>query len=361
MIKNNKLKFFISSLIILLPALVGVLLWDKLPDTLTTHWGADGNADGFSNKFFAVFGLPLILLLLFWLCVIITAKDPKNQDQTKKAYNMVIWIIPVLSCIVNSIVYITAFNYEINIKTVIALMLGFMFIFIGNYLPKCKQNYTIGVKIKWTLHNEENWNATHRFTGKVWLICGILMLLCCLLPEKIFLYSLPVLIIPVAVLPFIFSYAYYKKQLKNGTAIIVNTPKTKFQKISTICALVLIVVVLIVLCFVMFRGNIELNFNSDSFTIKASYYNDLTLNFNAIDSVEYRDNCKVGERINGFGSARLLMGSFKNAEFGNYTRYSYIGSNACVLIKVDEKILVLGAETEKETKTLYNKISEKIK
>ena len=52
-----------------------------------------------------------------------------------------------------------------------------MFIIIGNYLPKARQNYTIGIKIPWTLANEENWNRTHRLAGYLWMICGILMII----------------------------------------------------------------------------------------------------------------------------------------------------------------------------------------
>ena len=56
MLKKNKLKVILSSIIILLPVFYGILVWNELPDMLTTHWGADGNADGVSGKVFAVFG-----------------------------------------------------------------------------------------------------------------------------------------------------------------------------------------------------------------------------------------------------------------------------------------------------------------
>ena len=53
------------------------------------------------------------------------------------------------------------------------VFIGVLFVIIGNYLPKCKQNYTIGIKIPWTLDNEENWNKTHRFAGFLWVVCGV--------------------------------------------------------------------------------------------------------------------------------------------------------------------------------------------
>ena len=65
MLKKNKFKVIISSIIILLPILYGIIMWNDLPDIITTHWGADGNADGLSGKVFAVFGTPIILSILF--------------------------------------------------------------------------------------------------------------------------------------------------------------------------------------------------------------------------------------------------------------------------------------------------------
>ena len=62
MIKNNKGKLILTSVVILIPILIGLILWDKLPDKLPTHWNAAGEIDGWSSKAFAVFGLPAILL-----------------------------------------------------------------------------------------------------------------------------------------------------------------------------------------------------------------------------------------------------------------------------------------------------------
>ena len=68
-------------------------------------------------------------------------------------------------------------GYKLDITLFSELLLGLLFIIIGNFLPKARQNYTIGIKIPWTLANEENWNRTHRLAGYLWMICGILMVL----------------------------------------------------------------------------------------------------------------------------------------------------------------------------------------
>ena len=95
MLKKNKLKVVISSIIILLPILFGIIMWNDLPDIMTTHWGADGNADGFGGKMFVVFGTPIILLILHFLCLLFTSLDKKQKDQNQKALGMIFWILPV--------------------------------------------------------------------------------------------------------------------------------------------------------------------------------------------------------------------------------------------------------------------------
>ena len=182
MIQKNKWKLLVSSLVILLPMVVGLFLWDSLPEQMAIHWGLNGEADGFSGRVIPAVVLPLVLLALHWVGMLVTARDPKNKDQTKKAINLIFWICPVISLLAGAAIYFAAFGKEFQMSMLVPAVLGIMFIVIGNYMPKCKQNHTLGIKIKWTLENEENWNATHRFAGKLRVAGGLLLLLCCFLP-----------------------------------------------------------------------------------------------------------------------------------------------------------------------------------
>ena len=111
MIKKNKWKLLISSIVILLPVIVGLIMWDSLPERMATHWGFTGTADGFSSRPFAVFALPLILLAGHWVCVIVTAADPKNKNQTKKAVSLVFWIFPFVSLFSGAVIYAAALEW----------------------------------------------------------------------------------------------------------------------------------------------------------------------------------------------------------------------------------------------------------
>lgn len=210
MIKKNKWKLFITSFVILLPILYGVIVWNKLPEQIATHWGIDGNADGWSHRNFIVFALPIFMLVMHWFCVFYTSKDPKNKNQSNKIFRIVLWVCPSTSLFANGIIYTVALGKEIKLYFILSLLIGLMLIVIGNYLPKCKQNSTIGIKVKWTLENEENWNATHRFSGKIWVISGILLVAGSFLFRNISFYFLLCCVIIPAVSSGGYSYYYFK-------------------------------------------------------------------------------------------------------------------------------------------------------
>lgn len=99
-------------------------------------------------------------------------------------------------------------------------LLGVMFIFIGNYLPKVKQNRTLGIKISWTLNNEENWNKTHRFGGKVWVVGGLIMLFSVFLPLTAMVWIMVCVIAVMVIVPIVYSYYIYKQHQKKVLYIL---------------------------------------------------------------------------------------------------------------------------------------------
>jgi len=208
MIKKNIKMMIITSIIIILPVFIGLLLWNMLPDEIATHWNAEGIADGFSSKPFAVFALPGFLLAVHWFCMLVTGADPKNKNIDGKPLALVLWICPIMSLLIGSVIYATALGYKISIEIIMPLVLGAMFVVIGNYLPKCKQNYTVGYKIPWTLNDEENWNKTHRFAGIISVVGGVIIMASAFL-GSVYIFLSVTLIIAFA--PAVYSYCYYRK------------------------------------------------------------------------------------------------------------------------------------------------------
>ncbi len=208
MIKKNNGVLILTTVIILLPIVAGLLLWNQLPDQVPTHWDINGQVDGWSSKPFAVFALPLFIAVIHWVCFLVTTADPKNQNLDGKMLWLTLWICPMISLLCNGMVLLTALGIGISVEVIMPMVLGAMFLVIGNYLPKCKQNYTIGIKIPWTLADESNWNATHRFAGWAWTIGSIFIMALAFFGN---IWLLLVIILIMAFAPILYSYLYYRK------------------------------------------------------------------------------------------------------------------------------------------------------
>jgi len=324
---------------------VGSILWYRLPEQNS------------SVRFATVFGLPLFFLALYILCLFFTLRDPQNQNQSSKALNMIFWMFPLTAVLICALLYASAFGIVSITPRLFPLFNGLTFIVIGNYLPKCKQNHTIGIRVKWALENAENWNATHRVGGRVWVFGGFVLAIGAFLPGNVPAFAQIVPLLLIGFFPFIYSYLFYRHQLKNGTVCKpIPTPFSWKKAANTAVPILIAVMILITL----FTGNISYEYGADSFTIHASYWPDQTVAYDDIEQIEYRDTDNSGTRTNGYGSPQLLMGSFQNDEFGYYTRYSYTKCRACVVLTIHGKTLVLSGKDEAETSALYDALLARI-
>ena len=212
MLKKNKGLMILTSVIILLPMVAGILLWDQLPEKMATHWGVNGEADGWSSRPVAVFGMPLLLLVIHCLGVWLTGEDKRNRHQNEKVLQLMFWIAPVVSLFGMGSTYASALGQPLRIDRLALLLLGIIFAMIGNYMPKCRQNYTIGIKIFWTLSDEENWNATHRLAGKLWMIGGLLLMLCAFLTGPALVWVMPVVLGIMVGAPILYSWRFSQRK-----------------------------------------------------------------------------------------------------------------------------------------------------
>ena len=156
----------------------------------------------------AVIGIPLFLAALQIFTAVLTFSDPKRQNIGPKMIRLVLWIIPVTSLIVCCSIYANAVGIAVDIGFVSNGIVGLLFILIGNYMPKCKQNYTNGIKVPWTLHSQEIWNRTHRLAGWVWIIGGVAMIVNSFLQLEwiLFLTIAALVLIPIG-----YSFLLFKK------------------------------------------------------------------------------------------------------------------------------------------------------
>ena len=211
--KDHKGKLILSSLLVLPPLAAGLLLWNRLPEQLPMHWNAAGEIDGWGSRLMVVCAEPLFLLVIHWVCVVACFIDPKNKGQNRKALGLVLWICPAVSLLAGFMTLSAALGMGLQIEKLVLIFLGILFIVTGNYLPKCKQNYTIGIKVMWALDDEENWTATHRFASRLWVGCGVVILLLAFLPwGAAGLWISLGLVLLASLASVLYSYIFYRKK-----------------------------------------------------------------------------------------------------------------------------------------------------
>ena len=359
MIKNHKWKAIISSVFILLPILFGLIFWNQLPANMISHWGADGVADGTAPKAFMVFGMPLLLLAFHWLMLWVTDIVEKNNTQNSKIVAICYGIIPVISLSAHIFIYSAALEKEWNLFALLPVLMGATFLLIGNYLPKTTRNRTMGIKLRWTMGNDENWNKTNRLGGKLWFWGGWIIMASAILPVKIMVAVMIVFIAVAVIVPTVYSYSIYKKHKSEGVEYEPVFNK-KSDKVAIWITAIFVPLILLGTTVLMFTGDIEVAFADSNFQIVASYMDDLTVSYEEVEAIEYRENFSVGYREVGFASARLSMGTFKNEEFGRYTLYGYAQGEGAVVLRKGDDVLVIVGQTAEETKAIYDALAAKI-
>lgn len=217
MLRKHRVLIIITSLITLLPILVGILCWNRLPDTIATHFASDGTPNGFSSKTFTVLGIPAFIFAAHILCAFCPAIDPKHKNISPKMYRLILLICPICSIVCGAAIYGYALSLSmadwLNSTFFMNLLMGIIFFLIGNYLPKCHQNYTVGIKLPWTLADEGNWTLTHRFAGRLYAIAGILCIVNAFLRLK---WVLPAVLAAILFLPAVYSLSIYLRSRKDA-------------------------------------------------------------------------------------------------------------------------------------------------
>ncbi len=155
-------------------------VYPALPDTVPTHWGANGEVNGWSSKqsnlIFCI--LPLAFLILM---EVVRRIDPKHQNFERfgKVWNIFITLFVVFMSGMTWLTELTVFNVLPSgniISVVVCGGIGVMFIILGNFMPNIKQNYTFGCRTPWALNDEHNWQRTQRMGGITFIVMGIALI-----------------------------------------------------------------------------------------------------------------------------------------------------------------------------------------
>ena len=212
--KNRKVDIAIFIILAALAVHI-IVVYPLLPETIPTHWNFKGEIDGWGGKssLWLLYGIT-VLTNFFMLLVPKIEPKKENYEKFKDIYPIFRFML----------VMVFAGLLEVNIKAgfdpngvemhrLVPIMLCILIIVLGNYLPKCKHNYTIGVRTPWTLASETVWTKTHRLSGVLWVASGIVMLIANLLINGTFSFIITMVgFVIISLIPTIYSYIEFNKE-----------------------------------------------------------------------------------------------------------------------------------------------------
>lgn len=200
--------------------LLSIGLWlfnfGELPKEIPTHWGVNGEINDYSSKLTAFLELHVVMFFLYLLLNITPKIDPRknNYKYFSKSYYQVTISLLILFFFINTSILFYGLGYNFPIGKLVFLFIGFIFMVLGNYLSQIRSNFFIGIRTPWTLSNENVWKKTHRFSGKLFFFAGLCMVLLYFFPISLGKYIIIPLIVIIVILPILYSYIQFRKELK---------------------------------------------------------------------------------------------------------------------------------------------------
>lgn len=210
--KKNKI-FILGLILSLVPFVLGLIFYNSLPETMAVHFDAMGKPNGYASKNTALFLLPLGLMIAYIAAYFITIKDPKHKNQDGKLNAFIFLFIPFINILVSAFTIAVGLGREIKVNILVPALVGVVFVVIGNFMPKVKRNYTVGIKLPWTLHSDVVWEKTHRLAGYLWMLGGVFIIASSfLIPAPFHNYVLITTVLVASLIPAIYAYLIYRKE-----------------------------------------------------------------------------------------------------------------------------------------------------
>ena len=195
--------------------IAGLLLWDRLPDQMASHWNINDQIDGYMPKFWGVFMVPLITLGMFVLFLVIPSIDPlkANIAQFREAFNLFIVLIVAFMLYIYGLTVAWNLGHTgFKISTSMLPAIGLLFIFIGFILRQAKRNFFIGIRTPWTLSSDQVWNKTHQLGSILFMASGALAVLGSLFGGTTAFWMLMIPIFSSTIFLVIYSYILYRRE-----------------------------------------------------------------------------------------------------------------------------------------------------
>ena len=201
---------------VLLPFMYLGYLWNSLPEKVPIHWNVKGEIDDWGSKYALIGVLFLLPVFTYVLMLVIPKIDPKKRVELMggKYYQIKFMMVIFMSVLALFILHSSS-SQTLSSPSIVFVLVGLLFMALGNYFKVIKQNYFLGIKTPWTLESEEVWKLTHILAGKLWIVGGLLIVIFSLvLTENINFYIFLGITAIISIVPIVYSYIIFKELKK---------------------------------------------------------------------------------------------------------------------------------------------------
>lgn len=183
-----------------------------MPPQVASHWGANGEVNGYMSRFWGLFLMPIISVFLYLLFLFLPKTDPykKNFKEFEKYYNLFLVIIFSFLFYIYLITILWNLGFQFNMTRVLSPAFAVLFYYMGVLMEKTKQNWFVGIRTPWTLASEKVWDKTHKLGSKFFKVSALFSLVPLIIPSYPFFFIIVPLILSLIFLS-VYSYLEYKK------------------------------------------------------------------------------------------------------------------------------------------------------
>ncbi|MCI4443178.1 MAG: SdpI family protein [Lentimicrobium sp.] len=198
---------------VLIPFIYLAYLWNSLPEKVPIHWNYKGEIDDWGTKYSLVGLVFLLPVLTYVLMLVIPKIDPKKRIELMGGkYFQIKFVLVLFMSILALFILHSSQSQTLSSPSMVFVLIGLLFMALGNYFKVIKQNYFLGIKTPWTLESEEVWKLTHILAGKLWIVGGLsIVIFSLVIPEDINFYFFIGITLIISIVPIVYSYLIYKK------------------------------------------------------------------------------------------------------------------------------------------------------
>lgn len=217
---RNPLRHLLAIIVTLVPFIYFAMVWQDVPDIVATHFDIHGKPDSYGNKseilFLSIF-VAVVTLTTYMLVINAHKLDKKRKPEPGRLDNVAMGLV-VFMAIINITVIVNSIHPEVPLlQSVIIPATGLFFVFLGNVMYNIKPNRFVGIRVYWTLNDEDTWKATHRMGSKLFFVGGILITLVSIgSPVEVAMITMTGIVIIITLVTTIYSYLYHKKTRKKN-------------------------------------------------------------------------------------------------------------------------------------------------